>query len=318
MNDLAVLGELFQLAGHTVIEANTKGQQQIRLVNRIIRVNRSVHSQHVQRLGMSPWENAQTHHGHGNRNAGLQGELCEFFGRFALNAAATDVKNRSFRSTNGRQHLTHLFRSDLANFRTIAGQIHFRIKVDFVQRHHIQLNVFWNVDQNGARTTCRRDMKRLFHDPRDVANTRDHIVVLRDGSTNFDHRSFLEGVASNHRLRHLAGDGDQRDAVQLRIGNAGHQVSGTWAACGHAHAHFASGPSNALSSKTAALFMARQNCANLFTLFAQCLMERHAASARIGVNCVGSESDEHLDQNLSPIDGLSRFFDGSQRRHPCS
>ena len=79
MHDLAVLRKLFQLARDSIIKTHPERQQQVRLVDRIVGVDSAVHAQHVQRLGMSPRENSQTHHRHRDRNAGPQSELREFF-----------------------------------------------------------------------------------------------------------------------------------------------------------------------------------------------------------------------------------------------
>ena len=74
------------------------------------------------------------------------------------------------------------------------------------------------------------------------------------------------------------------------------------------------GSGDSLSRKAAALFVPGQNRADLVALFAQGLMQRHAASAGVGVNRIRSQPNEHLDQNLGTVHCLSCFFNGSQRR----
>ena len=64
----------------------------------------------------------------------------------------------------------------------------------------------------------------------------------------------------------------------------------------------------------AALFMPRQNRANVVALLTQGLMQRHAAAAWIGINRVCPQPNEHLDQNLGSVYCLCCFFNGSQRR----
>ena len=48
VDDLAVLGELADLAGHAVVEAHAEGQQQVGLVDRVVGVDGAVHAEHLQ------------------------------------------------------------------------------------------------------------------------------------------------------------------------------------------------------------------------------------------------------------------------------
>ncbi len=49
-------------------------------------------------------------------------------------------------------------------------------------------------------------------------------VVLRDRHGQAVGVDLLEGVGADHRARHLAGDGDERDRVELGVGDRGEQV----------------------------------------------------------------------------------------------
>ena len=75
VDDLAVLGELGELAGHAVVEAHAEGQQQVGLVDGVVGVDRAVHAEHVQGQVMVGREAAEAVHGQGDRDAGLLGEL---------------------------------------------------------------------------------------------------------------------------------------------------------------------------------------------------------------------------------------------------
>ena len=81
--------------------------------------------------------------------------------------------------------------------------------------------------------------------------------------TNFDDRRFLKGVGADRVDRHLAGDRDHRHAVELGVGDGGHQIGGPGATGGHAHADFARTARDALRRKAAALFVAGQYRAEL-------------------------------------------------------
>ena len=110
----------------------------------------------------------------------------------------------------------------------------------------------------------------------------------------FDHRQrhpekvrFLEGALADHRLRHLAGDGDQRHRIHVSIGNGRDEVGGAGAAGGHANAGLAGGAGISFRGEGAALLVARQNRANAFGM-GQSLMDFHAGSAGIGENRVNA------------------------------
>ena len=74
VDDLAVLGELADLAGHAVVEAHAERQQQVGLVDGVVGVDGAVHAEHVQAQVMLAGKAAQAMHGQGDGDAGLLGE----------------------------------------------------------------------------------------------------------------------------------------------------------------------------------------------------------------------------------------------------
>jgi hypothetical protein len=106
-------------------------------------------------------------------------------------------------------------------------------------------------------------VKRFAHDARQIVDVGHQVMVLGDAAADFDDRRFLKGVGADHRGLHLAGDGDQRNAVELGVGDAGDQVGGARSAGGHAHAGLAGAAGVALRGKTAPLLVPRQNRADL-------------------------------------------------------
>ena len=75
VDDLAVLGELGQLAGHAVVEPHAERQQQVGVVDRVVRVHGAVHAEHVQAQVVVGGEAAQPVQGQPDRDAGPLGEL---------------------------------------------------------------------------------------------------------------------------------------------------------------------------------------------------------------------------------------------------
>ena len=70
----------------------------------------------------------------------------------------------------------------------------------------------------------RTDVKRLGDRAWNVVGIRDEIRMLRDRHRDALDVGFLEGIGTDRGGRHLAGDGDHRNAVHVRIGNRRHQV----------------------------------------------------------------------------------------------
>ena len=70
-----MLGELAELAGDAVVEADAEGQQQVGLVDGVVGVDGAVHAEHVQAQVVVAGEAAQAVQRQGDRDAGLLGEL---------------------------------------------------------------------------------------------------------------------------------------------------------------------------------------------------------------------------------------------------
>ena len=69
------------------------------------------------------------------------------------------------------------------------------------------LDVFGDVDEDRA------EVAGGGNNARNVVDVEDELVVLGDGSDDFDNGGFLEGVDANHAPGDLAGDGDDGDVV---------------------------------------------------------------------------------------------------------
>ena len=125
--------------------------------------------------------------------------------------------------------------------------------------------------------------------------------MLGDAAADLDDRRFLERVGADHRRGHLAGDGDQRNAVELGVGDGGDQIGRSGAAGGHADTGLAGRAGVALRGKTAPLLVARQNGADLVRVAGQRLVDRHAGSARIGEHHFHVVIHQRLDKNIGTV-----------------
>ncbi len=74
VDDLAVLGELADLARDAVVEAHAEGQQQVGFVDGVVGVDGAVHAEHVQAQKVIAGKAAQAMHGQGHRDTGPLGE----------------------------------------------------------------------------------------------------------------------------------------------------------------------------------------------------------------------------------------------------
>ena len=116
----------------------------------------------------------------------------------------------------------------------------------------------------------------------------------------------LESAFANHRLRHLPGDGDERDRIHVSVGNAGDEVRGAGSAGAHANPRPARGARVALSGESPALFVPRQNGAD-FPGPRQRLMQFHAGAAGVGEDRVHPFSLQGLNENIAALHDAANF-----------
>ena len=131
-------------------------------------------------------------------------------------------------------------------------------------------------------------------------------MVLGHAAADFDDRRFLEGVGADDAGAHLAGDGQHGDAVELGVGDRGHQVRGPGTAGGHADADLARAPRVALRGKPAALLVPRQNHAELVAEAREGLVQGNARAARIGENRIHPVVHQRLHHDVRPTNGRWR------------
>ena len=144
-----------------------------------------------------------------------------------------------------------------------------------------------------------RDVKSLLHNPRQIVDVRDEVIVLHDRRGHAKHVRLLKRALADHMLRHLPGNRHQRRAIEERIRNARHQVHRARPARRHHHAGPAGHARKPLRRKHAALLVPGQNRANLLRP-RQRLVHRHRRPARIRKNRRHPLALQRLDQNIRP------------------
>ena len=125
----------------------------------------------------------------------------------------------------------------------------------------------------------------------------DQVVVLRHRQRDAGDVDLLERVLADQRAGHVAGDRDHRDRVELRGGDAGHEVRRAGAAGAHAHADPAGRPGVAVGGVAAALLVADEDVAELGVV-AQDVVERQDDAARVAEEDVDALADERLAERV--------------------
>ena len=96
MHNATVFAKLFELTRHPIIKTHAKCQQQIRVIDGVIGVNRPVHPQHLQRLWISLRKNTQPHQRLCHGNARLAGKLAKLFRRIRSHDTPTGINKWAF------------------------------------------------------------------------------------------------------------------------------------------------------------------------------------------------------------------------------
>ncbi len=226
------------------------------------------------------------------------GKFFQFLRRAAADDAAAAINHRAF----GLLDEAH----DFVQREVVGAQVGLIVAaqafLDLLERrpHRLGpglLDVFRHVNDHRAGASRLRDVKRLFHDARNVVHIRDEIGMLHDGQRHADDVGFLKRAAANHVLVDLAGDGDERAGIQVGIGDGGDEVGRAGAAGAHAHAGLAGRAGITFRRKTAALLVARQDGADFG--FGERLVDFHARAAGIGENDLDAFAFEGLDEDVA-------------------
>ena len=97
MNDFSIRSKCFDLSRNPVIEARSYSNQQITFLNGIIGISRTMHPEHIQRLGFILVVTAQPQKRHRYRQMRLLGKRPQFLARVRDNNPAAHVKHRLLR-----------------------------------------------------------------------------------------------------------------------------------------------------------------------------------------------------------------------------
>ena len=134
-------------------------------------------------------------------------------------------------------------------------------------------------------------MERLVDDLGDVGRTVHQVRVLDDRQGDAGDVGLLEGVGADQVVLDLAGDGHDRDGVEVGVGDAGHQVGGAGPARRQAHADLAGGARVAVGGVHGPLLVAHEHVAQVPGVVERVVERDHhaAGKAEQGVAALGFE-----------------------------
>jgi len=127
------------------------------------------------------------------------------------------------------------------------------------------------------------------------------VMMLRNTTANLGRRRFLEGVGTDVGQVDLPGDDHDRNAVELRVGDAGDNVGEPRAARRHADADFAGRPSVSLRREPPALLVSREDDADLVAVTSERLVKRNAETAGVGENRLDAAINKGLNDDVRAV-----------------
>ncbi len=195
--------------------------------------------------------------------------------------------------------------------------------------------VLRDVHVDRARTAGPRDVEGLGQDAGEVVRVPDEVVVLRHRQGDAGDVDLLEGVLAEERRRHVAGDRDHRDRVELGGGDPGDEVGGGRAGRAQADADPARRPGVAVGGVRRALLVADEDVTQLGVV-AEDVVERQDDAAGVAEEDVDALPEDRLDEHVGADPGplpaalgrrlagasalvehlAARLLDGLRRRRP--
>ena len=277
MNHFGVGGKVGEAAGYAVVKAHPQGDQQVGLVDGQAGVSHAVHSGHSDMEQVVGGERADAQEGGDDRYLGF------FRQRFQFGVGVGDedaVARQDEGAAGGVNQVASLGNLEVISRAggIVAGQVE---AVGPDKGHPVaSQHIFGDVEQHRAGAAGAGDVKGFLDGRGDVLDFHNQHIVLGDGEGNAGDVGFLKGVAADGGARHLAGDGDHRDGVHHRAGNAGGQVGGAGAGGGGADADFAGGPGVAVGGHGGGLFVADQDVAQLGVAAEGAVKGQHRAAGQ--------------------------------------
>ncbi len=192
--------------------------QQIALLEHQIGRARGVHAHHPEKERMTRRHDAETEERRRDRDRARLRESAHQVRRAGGDDARADEQHRPPRRLEHRDRAPRVVRG-AGDRGGGASRLGPRVDGD-----GLELHVLRDVDHDRSGTVGGRDAKRLGHDVQQLARRRHQVVVLGDRDGETVGVDLLKRVGADHRARHLAGDRDERDRVELGVGDRRQEI----------------------------------------------------------------------------------------------
>ena len=228
VDDASARRELLDLAGDAIVEARADGDQQVAVLDRVVRERRAVHAEHAQRQVAGGVHRADAHQRRHHRNLETLGEFAQLGRRVAVDHPAADVEQWPLGVAEQGEEALRLGRRDggllqLVEPLAVAGQ---RQRAGAVEHRLRQLHVARDVDHHRTGTAAARQLEGAAHGRLDLVLVGEQEDVLGARRHDVEDRRLLERVGTHRRARHLTADQHHRDRVGLAVAHRRDGVGG--------------------------------------------------------------------------------------------
>ncbi len=250
-----------RVSRHPVVETRTDGDQEIAVLDGVVRRGESVHAEHVQRQRVPGIAGAERHQRRRDRDAVLRCEPPHGLGGIAVDHAAAGIDQRPLRFGQHREEafagrVAQAVIGNLLQAPAVTGQ---RQGPAAHERALPVLHVLRDVDDDGTGAAGTREFECAAHGGLETLGIGHQEHVLGDGAHDRRDRRFLERVGADRAPRHLAANDDDRHGVRHAVAHGGYRVGRARAGRHHHDADLAARAGIAGRHESGALFVGRDD-----------------------------------------------------------
>ena len=273
MDDLFPIPVAGNVAGGTIGKPDAQRQDQITFFLNTGGTPGPVHTAHTEIPFMVPGKCRQPHHTerYGCRKTTCQ--QCQLFTCSGSDNTAARIDHGAFRAVESSKGICQI------QFRQRLEEQFLRKKFRIFTK--ICLNAFGNIHQHRAGSAGNGDFEGGIQHAGKLPDIADRKIVLDDLLCDPHDVDFLKAVPSQQRDSHISGDGNQRHAVKISIGDPGHKIGRTRTAGGDDHARLAGDPGKTIGCMCRILLMSAQYVVDTMCVFVQFIINGQDCTARI-------------------------------------
>ena len=214
--------EIADATGNPVVETSAHINHEIAIVHRHIGFIHAVHAKHPKPVPAGCRIRPEAHESGSYWKISLADQISKqrARGQSRIDDAAAGVEDGPGRGFHPLGKKRDQVRITMRLGIIVAGGRFLGVKILPVR----ELDILWNVDKHGPRSSGGRDVKCLMDDSRELVSFFDQPIMLGARPGNADRVGFLECIVSDHERRNLAGDQYDRNGVHECIRKAGNCV----------------------------------------------------------------------------------------------